>query len=220
MCLTHMRGCFIAVALVTLALPGSVSAQVSTADLESALAQLQSAAADITPDFFGRDPNPDRIAEANRLKAAVDWLNGPVAKARTAGVSPEYLRSLQRAAELLKQKPSVEAVRDVTSDLEAKVEHCRALGVGMGGSVALKINTRRPSGPVSDWQVIYLLKIYEHLSAASPISFPRLSTPTEATVEPGRYWVWARDPGTGRTSERALVRVVGQKELLVDLPVP
>src|SRR5438046_8833255 len=106
MCLTHMRGCFIAVALVTLALPGSVSAQVSTADLESALAQLQSAAADITPDFFGRGPNPARIAEANRLKAAVDWLNGPVAKARTAAVPPESLRSLQRAAAGVKREPA------------------------------------------------------------------------------------------------------------------
>ena len=40
----------------------------------------------------------------------------------------------------------------------------------------------------------------------------RPSTPTEPRLEPGRYWVWARNPATGRTSERALVRVAGQND--------
>jgi hypothetical protein len=218
--ITLMKGCLIALALLTFAFPGTLPAQVSAVDLKQTLERLRSAAAEVSPDFFGSGANDGGIAEVSRLKAAVDWLYGRTETTDPAGVSPEYLRSLQRAAELLKRRPSTDAVRDVTTELEAKVEHCRLLGVGMGGSVALKINTRSPSGPVSDWQVVYLLKIYEYVSGASPINFPRLSTPTDATVEPGRYWVWARDPATGRTSERALVRVVGQKELLVDLPVP
>jgi len=90
----------------------------------------------------------------------------------------------------------------------------------MGGSVLLKVNTRRGSETVRDWQVVYLLKVYEHVAGAAPIVFPSLSTPTEAALEPGRYWLWARDPTTGRTSERALVRVLGRPELAVDLPVP
>jgi hypothetical protein len=109
---------------------------------------------------------------------------------------------------------------DVAADLEAKVEHCRLLGIGMGGSVLLKVNTRRGPQTVGDWQVVYLLKVYEHVKGATPTVFPTLSTPTEAPLEPGRYWLWARDPSTGRTSERALVRVFGRSQLDVDLPVP
>ena len=117
-------------------------------------------------------------------------------------------------------KSDQRAILDVTSELEAKVEHCRVLGVGMGGSVLMRVNTRRRAQSVGDWQVQYLLKIYEHLAAATPCDAPRLSTPTETHGEPGRYWVWARDPATGRTTERVLVRVVGQPELAVNLFVP
>ena len=67
---------------------------------------------------------------------------------------------------------------------------------------------------------LYLLKIYERIKGASPAAFPTLSTPTEVRLDPGRYWMWARDPATGRTSDRTLVRVAGQTELPIDLPVP
>jgi hypothetical protein len=90
----------------------------------------------------------------------------------------------------------------------------------MGGSVVLHVNTRRGKETVGDWQVFYLLKVYEHVNGAAPIVFPSLSTPTQTALEPGRYWIWARDPSTGRTSERALLRVVGRAELNVDLPIP
>ena len=50
--------------------------------------------------------------------------------------------------------------------------------------------------------------------------FFRPSSPTEMELEPGRYWVWAVDPVTGRMSERVLVPVTGQKELLFDLDIP
>jgi hypothetical protein len=40
---------------------------------------------------------------------------------------------LRSAAALLKGRPSREVVDDVTAELEAKVEHCRTLGVPMGG---------------------------------------------------------------------------------------
>ena len=121
---------------------------------------------------------------------------------------------------MLKGSKDQSLILDVTSELEAKVEHCRVLGVGMGGSVLIRVNTRRRAQSVGDWQVQYLLKIYEHIAAVTPLTFPRLSTPTETRVEPGRYWVWARDPATGRTTERVLLRVAGQPELAVDLVVP
>ena len=154
------------------------------------------------------------------LTPAVTWLINNVGKSDTSVVSGEYLESLRRAAELLKGSKDQRLILDVTSELEAKVEHCRVLGVGMGGSVLIRVNTRRSAQSVGDWQVQYLLKIYEYITAATPLTFPRLSTPTETRVEPGRYWVWARDPTTGRTTERVLVRVAGQPELAVDLVVP
>jgi hypothetical protein len=109
---------------------------------------------------------------------------------------------------------------DVADELEAKVEHCLQLGIGMGGSVLLNVSTRRGPQTVGDWQVLYLLKVYEYVKGADPTVFPTLSTPTRTALEPGRYWLWARDPSTGRTSERALVRVVGRTELQIDLPIP
>jgi len=90
----------------------------------------------------------------------------------------------------------------------------------MGGSVLLRVNTRRGSSSVNNWQVFYLLKIYETAAGTSPTTFPTLSAPAETRLEPGRYWIWARDPATGRTSERALVRVSGKQEFRIDLPVP
>ena len=92
-------------------------------------------------------------------------------------------------------------------------------GIGMGGSIDVAVNTRQGGVAVGSWQVFYLLKIYEYVKDASANTFPRLSTPTEARLDPGRYWLWARDPATGRTSQRALVRIVGQTRLQVDLPV-
>jgi len=218
---TDMRACLAALVLIVAA-AGSASAQVRAEDMRQALAQLRAAVDAIPQEARGRRgrgnrPSPDQI---KRLQSAVDWLNNRVASTDPNGVSEDYLRSLQRAAELLKQNPSAAVVDDVLADLETKVEHCKMLGIGMGGSVLVRIDTRRPSGPVSDWQVLSLLKIYERVNGASPVTFPKLSTPTESRLDPGRYWIWAREPATGRTTERSLVRVVGQKELLVDLPVP
>jgi len=111
-------------------------------------------------------------------------------------------------------------IDDITDELEAKIDHCRALGIGMGGSVLLRVDTRRGSASVNNWQVFYLLKIYEAAPGTSPTTFPTLSAPAETRLEPGRYWIWARDPATGRTSDRALVRVSGKQEFRIDLPVP
>ena len=155
-----------------------------------------------------------------RLTAAITWLINNHPRTNPADLSVEYVRSIQQAAELLKIEPSPDVVEDVTSELEAKVDHCRKLGIGMGGSVLLRVDTRRVGAPVENWQVLYLLKIYERVPGAVPGNFPRLSTPTERPVEPGRYWIWARDPSTGQVSDRSLVTVAGQKELLVDIAVP
>lgn len=206
--LTMERRFAVAIALV-LTLPGFASAQVRRADLNLALGELRLAVRSLPP-----------VAALPRIEAAVTWLSGRAETTNPAQVSEEYLRSLQQLAELLRVDRRSEVMADVADELEAKVEHCRLLGIGMGGSVLLNVNTRRGPQTVGDWQVLYLLKVYEHVKGAAPTVFPSLSTPTQAALEPGRYWLWARDPSTGRTSERALVRVLGRTELHVDVPIP
>jgi hypothetical protein len=197
-------------ATLMLTISHASSAQVSPPrpDLPAAVATLARSSAGL----------PDNL-RTSRLTAAVQWLQNNVGKTRPENISPEYARSLERASAVLSGSPNAAAVEDVTRELEAKVEHCRRLGVGMGGSVSINVNTRRAGRVVSDWQVLYLLKFDDWLKTP-PRNFPRVSSPTEMNVEPGRYWVWARDPATGKTSDRVLVEIAGQKELSLDLPVP
>lgn len=203
-----MQPCLIAAAVLALMLPQTPTGQSRDAELTRVMAQLQLAVDALRPNL-----SPPGLAPA------VKWLRGRSTQTNE-NVSEEYVRSLQRAAVLLAGNPTSEVIDDVTSELEAKVDHCRTLGIGMGGSVVLRVSTRRGPQTVSDWQVFYLLKIYEHVSTAAPVTFPALSTPTETRLDPGRYWLWARDPSTGRTSERTLIRVAGQTAFQVDLPVP
>lgn len=157
--------------------------------------------------------------ESRRLRAAAQWFRINEAGADLERLTREYLQALERAALVLERRPLPPVVDDVTGDLEAKVTHCQTLGVGMGGTVALVVQTRRRGTPVPQWQVQYLLKFDEWLKTP-PRTFPRSSTPTEARVEPGRYWLWARDPAKRVTSERVLVDVAGVASLAVDVAVP
>jgi hypothetical protein len=203
-------GKYFALAVVfALSVTDVASAQVRRTDLNLAIGQLGLAVRTLPP-----------VAASSRIQAAVTWLTERAGSSDPAHISKEYVRSLEQIAELLRLNRRSDVIDDVAAELEAKVEHCRLLGIGMGGSVLLKVNTRRGPQTVADWQVVYLLKVYEHVDGATPTVFPSLSTPTEAALEPGRYWLWARDPTTGRTSDRALVRVLGRSELAVDLPVP
>jgi hypothetical protein len=203
----HIRVIF-ALVVAALSVPAAVSAQVGTADLNAVLGDLDLAVRSLPA--AGAQP---------RLRAAVDWLATRAQASDPSTISREYLQSLQRAADLIRLQPAASALADVADELEAKVEHCRRLGIGMGGSVEVSVSTRQGGVAVGSWQVFYLLKIYEHVKGASATTFPRLSTPTEARLDPGRYWLWARDAATGRTSPRALVRIAGQPRLQVDLPV-
>ena len=125
-------------------------------------------------------------AQPNLIRAT-GWLQNNAKKAKN--VSRAYLSSLERAATLLAQSPSQEVVDDVTRDLLLKVQHCNTLGVGMGGTVLLKVNTRRGGLVVSDWQVQDLLKFDEFLKT-EPRSFLRVTSPAEMNLEPGRYRIW------------------------------
>lgn len=187
------------------AVPSAASAQgVTAAELRAVLDRLASVATTF---------------EGPRLRAAVRWLQNNAAGADLRRLTREYVRSLERAASALERRPLPPVVEDVTRELEAKVAHCQRLGVGMGGTVAVRVETRRGGAAVPDWQVQYLLKFDDWLKTP-PRTFPKVSTPTEVRVEPGRYWLWARNPATGATSERVLVDVVGVTSLPVDVTVP
>lgn len=187
----------------------AATAQTTKDDLVTAVTRLQRAV-----DALDRSRRPAELVEA------IQWLRSSLARTNASEVSTAYLRTLTNAATLLESSPSPNLIDDVTDELEAKIDHCRALGIGMGGSVVLRVNTRRGAATVNNWQVFYLLKIYETAPGTAPNTFATLSAPAETRLEPGRYWIWARDPATGRTSERALFRISGKKEFQVDLPVP
>jgi hypothetical protein len=192
--------------LLLLATPAAAAAaqEVSALELRRALDRLATAASPL--------PLP-------RLTEAIRWLRNNQQRADLTRLTAEYVRSLERAADVLERRWDPLVIEDITRELEAKVHHCQTLGVGMGGSVALRVNTRRRGAVIPEWQVLYLLKFDEWLKTP-PRTFPRVSSPTDASLEPGRYWIWARDPSTGTMSERVLVEVVGTASLLVDVPVP
>jgi hypothetical protein len=204
-----MKGFLLAVAVLAAGIPHEAGRQdrLAATQLKTALADLDRLA-----------PRP-ATAGSNRLRVSVDWLNRNYDKTNPDNVSDEYVRMLQRAVTLLSGKPTAAMIEDVTRDLEAKVDHCKRMSIGMGGTVRLRVNTVRAAQAVSDWQVLYLLKFDEWLQTP-PRNFPRMSSPTETSMEPGRYWIWARDPATGKTGQRVLAEVAGQPALVLDLPVP
>ena len=204
------------VVALTLAVSRTAPAQdaASPEELLAAVATLAKTASGELDTKSSNEPPPPPSA---RLIDATRWLQNNAKNAKD--VSRTYVRSLERATRLLSRSPSAEVLEDVTRDLELKVQHCRALKVGMGGTVLLKVNTRRGGLVVSDWQVFYLLKFDEFLKT-DPRSFLRVTSPADMNLEPGRYRIWALDPVTGKTSNRVLVDVGGQKELTLDLPVP
>lgn len=213
-----MRACAatVVVTLLVLCHLSPAQAQTTEAELRKVTEDLYQAALAnrtlLTP--AGLIPSASWLRDS--VRRPVFW-NGP--PTRAADVSPEYVRSLQTATELLRRKPSDQVLHDIAEDLSLKVEHCRELKLGMGGTVKLIVNTRRGDGSVANLQVRYLLKFYETATGVEPGTFARLSSPTDVTLAPGRYWVWAVDPATGQSSARTLVRAAGQKELVVDVPV-
>lgn len=195
-------------AVLSLLVTGLGHAQVQRSELTLAIAQLERSV--------------DRLGSRapGRLVEAVRWMRSHAGSTNPAQISPAYLQTLSYAAAALDAEPTPLTIEDIADELDAKVDHCEELGIGMGGVIRLRVNTRRGADTVNNWQVFSLLKIYEHASGASAAAFATLSAPAETRLEPGRYWIWARDPATGRTSERTLFKVAGRQEFSLDLPVP
>ena len=153
---------------------------------------------------------------ARRIVRAVDWYLGRP----STDAGPEYLRGFDAMASLLEHHPDEATVGDIADDLESKRQFCLRNNVGMGGNVTLDVHTRNAAGEVSRWQVYYLLKIYDHAPDVPPGAFRRWSSPASDTLGPGRYWIWAQDPFTRKTSDRKLVDLGGTTKVDIDLPVP
>ena len=112
----------------------------------------------------------------------------------------------------------LEALAD---DLEIKLEHCKASGGKLGGSVAVSVRTVQGDQESRNWEVFYLPKVLDAAGTTAADRFPALSSPTQETLVPGRYVMWVRESGGSRTGERVVVKVgEGRKDLQVDLPVP
>jgi hypothetical protein len=132
-----------------------------------------------------------------------------------------YIAALEAALMLGDAETLAATVDAVAEDLEVKLEHCTKSGGRLGGSVIVRVRTVQGGTESRSWQVFYMPRVFEAASNATPDLFPRLSSPTEESLVPGRYVMWVRDPATARLGERTVVKVgEGRKELLLDLPVP
>ena len=112
------------------------------------------------------------------------------------------LEALEAALKIGDAENLAAVVEAVAEDLEIKLEHCVKSGGRLGGSVIVRVRTLQGGAETKSWQVFYMPKILEAAGNASPDIFPQLSSPTEETLVPGRYVMWARDPATARLGER------------------
>ena len=159
----------IAVALLTLLLaPSALHAQVQSNDLRAALSEIRKDAIRWQAGQGGIPPLPAQQKIWERVQVAADWLLSRVNTTKPSEVTTEYLRALQRSAELVRTGSPADS-EDVASELEAKVDHCRKLGIGMGGTVTLRVNTLRGGKPVPNLRVQLLLKIHERDEKVAPL---------------------------------------------------
>ena len=156
-----------------------------------------------------------------RINQVANWYLDQMSRLEwTANYSRDYFLSLQAMADTLQTTPEIQTVKEIAAEMETRRQYCIQNNVGMGGSVKVQVHTRNLRKEVPNWQVYYLLKIFEHNPAAAPGAFLKWSSPTSEIIEPGRYWFWAKDPATNRETDRKLVPLSGAQAVSVDLFVP
>jgi hypothetical protein len=172
-----------------------------------------------TASTAGGEAKRARTALASLLALSVNWpAQSPESYRRNLAAEAAAVERSMRAGDAPDLAATMQSVAD---DLEAKLEHCRASGGKLGGSIRVRVRTVRGAVESRSWQVFYMPKVLEAAGGASPDLFPQLSSPTEDTLVPGRYVMWVRNPATARLGERTVVKVgEGRSELLLDLPVP
>ena len=136
------------------------------------------------------------------------------------GITGSYRHELEASAERLESPRARAEASAVADDLELKVAHCKALGIGMGGKVRVSVTTRRGNQVVNNWQVLYLPRIFQNAPGVAPGLMPKWTSPAEEMLEPGRYLLWARDPVSGKSTAPQVVPFSGRADIPVDLAVP
>jgi ankyrin repeat protein len=159
--------------------------------------------------------------DCSRITNVVNWYSARLSAPQWRPTySRDYFLSLQAMADILQTNPEVQIVKDIADELEARRDYCVLNNVGMGGAVTVSVHTRNQQKEVQNWQIYYLLKIFEQYPAVAAGAFLKWSSPASEVVEPGRYWFWAKDPKTNSQSERKLVSLSGAQSVSVDLFVP
>jgi hypothetical protein len=207
--------------------PGVVPEYPGVSKMLGGIAQL------IAP-YRGAPFDLETRAAAERARSAVDellsrWENR--GSADTGKVPPVYLdnllqlgRRLSSMSRVRRDDPQLKTMlNDIAADLHTKLAYCIATKTTLGGLVQLRVHTRRGPAEVPNWQVFFLPKMLESAPGAEPDLFPKYSSPTDISIPPGRYVIWAREASTRQLAAKLVVRVGGSegvRDLELDLPVP
>jgi len=198
-----------------------------------ALNQLDSAAALFAPRFTQVDSTQSLVSDIQHSVAVLrrQW-NQLDPSRRTAATNPIEFRAglaydlaVLRAASADSSPTIVRSVlRETADDLAEKAEHCVRSPSGMANLVEVNIRTWAGDTESTGWQVFYMPKIMEFATdqEAATMPFKKFSSPAVDALPPGRYLIWARQPGPdGASSERTILRVGGGvASLNQDIAVP
>ena len=144
--------------------------------------------------------HPEATRLAAETSSQVDYLVGRWRWGES--VSAPYqesltldFRMLAAAAREADEKRAAAILREVADDVRIKANHCRKSTRGLGGDVAVQVETRKEDKIDPGWQVFYKCRIYQFTKEYTPRRFPKPSSPTRHELPPGIYVLWAEKPG-------------------------
>jgi hypothetical protein len=111
-----------------------------------------------------------------------------------------------------------EDIADVLDDLYLKAHACLLNRGEAVASVSVTVHTKKSGTEVSNWRVLCMAKILRLYPSSSPTAFPRLSSPTQWNLAPGKYIMWAENPDTWQKSTEQEIPVDCNQDC--DLPIP
>ena len=164
----------------------------------------------------------DSVGSARSLKwlqkAAEDWTP------HSADEGREMRESLERMARVLRSAESNAAVvkarvDEIERDLDVKGRACRVAGLIVKSSVKV-VTKRKGTTEVQGLEVVYLEKFLAADPNATPRTFRGFSSPAKDQLVPGRYVLWAREPGAGGRSGERKEASVGVVDELVEVLAP
>jgi hypothetical protein len=165
-----------------------------------------------------------------RIREHLAFLDQARGRALGGRIPPEYAQSLAADLTLLRRsrlefgadpQRLLAAVTEVAADLEVKRRHGEAaLGLSAGGlrNVQVVVRTLRGDREEPNHFVWYVARGWSD-DRQRFRRFDRVSSPTETTMAPGNYYMWA---GTAHDPDRHLITIGGhgQRQHSVDLKLP